>query len=343
MYVIYNIMENSLYNYIIFENISHSDFLFEGTIHSSFHTLINDLWMIVREAEPLYVDGYYAILFENLNVDNDIINNFEKLVICWGDVNFNSMFNSFNDTTIIDENGKISNVVIRISLNELTKTNFSMEMMHELNHLYRFFNILKTNSLYNISSEKSRLLIYNNVINNENISIISSLIKTLYYYSEKDEINSIVSELYEYFYNTEEINRNNYRDFLKNTSVNFAYNKINQCLSLMMKISDNENMKLNFVKVLKDVILDLKELNDNDAFNKFKKRLISAFSRIEHLTLKAIDRVLYKIEVDFPNRKINSNVRLKEFKDNNFITNSEFTFKLLVEMQKIKDIIKLID
>ena len=89
-------------------------------------------------------------------------------------------------------------------------------------------------------------------------------------------------------YNTEEINRNNYRDFLKNTSVNFAYDKINQCLSLMMKISDNENMKLNFVKVLKEVIPDLKELNDNDVFNKFKKRLISAFSRIEHLTLKAI-------------------------------------------------------
>lgn len=336
-------MENSLYKYIIFENISHSDFLFEGTIHSSFHDLINDLWDKIINIEPIYVDGYYAIVFENLNVDNDVINNFEKLVICWGNTNFSSMFNSFNDSTIIDDNGKISNVIIRISLNELTKTNFSLEMMHELNHLYRFFNIIKNNSLDNIEKEKYRLLKYNDIINNEDESIISQLIKTSYYYSEKDEINSIISELYEYFYNTEEINRNNYKNFLKKTSVNFAYDKINQCLDFMLKINNDKNIKLKFIKILKSIIPNFKELDDNNAFNFFKKRMISAYSRIEHLTLKAIDRVLYKIENDFPNRKVLPNIRIKEYKMNQHHTNIDNSIKLMEEIVRIKNLINLID
>lgn len=122
---------------------------------------------------------------------------------------------------------------------------FWRSMFHELQHAYRYFNILKReeeNKEKNVKVDVEND-IYNNFFEDETIK---EIVVELFYQLNQDEINSHLFEIYPFLKTHTEINRDNYKNYL---SVIPSYNIIEN-LKYFQNIFNNTNAeKLPNIKI----------------------------------------------------------------------------------------------
>lgn len=87
---------------------------------------------------------------------------------------------------------------------------FRETMFHELQHAYRHYQILKKEE-ENKEKLRSEKKIYLDVLSND---IINKLVKYIYYYTNTNEIDAHLTEMYPYLQKHKEITIQNYKNFL---------------------------------------------------------------------------------------------------------------------------------
>ena len=310
-------------------------------VNKSFLPLIENIWSMIMNEDALSIGDYHIIPLENIFVENDIIEHFKMITVEWGgseEKKIRSAFFSFQEDLKINENNKLINVQLHISLKELAKSQFKIEMMHELNHVLRNYFFL-TKDIKTQDSEKDRISLLS-TLEVGDIDTISSKIKFNFYCSDKDEINARASELYSVIYDNNEINRTNFDKYIQNTNMILVQKSLRNMLAIL-SLELTESVKEMLGELIKrNVESCYSELSNLNTFKIYRKRLVNALAYAEHQAYKVIEQALYDVENDFADRK-KQNYLQKEMTmlgDNG----SDDVKRILEGIQKCENIRKLI-
>lgn len=330
------------YNLVILENISKNLNIFESRgVNDKILPLIETLWNVVINQNPISVNGLNLIRLDNLNVDCEWLNNFRRLTIEWGENRISdSKFYSFSDETAI-EGGKLVNVYMHISISELTKMDFQREMMHELHHAYRNYCFLKQDETV-WTQERDRLVNLSDTLsNNINNDIHNSQIRYAFYLSEKDEINARASELYPFILNNSQITRNNFREYIESTNAIKSINALKTLLRRYFDLNLDNGIKELIGNIITQTIPQYSNLDNIQAFQILRKRIVNAISYGEHQNYKVISNALQKAE-ELDNNRKPKEIALEEYSQWKDILNEKELSNVINALKQLNETKKLI-
>ena len=173
---------------------------FEASLNYAYHNVSNGIHYI--ESKHVPVDGFlywptFYIFFTKHTKESGAFYNSQ----CEYDVLTNTMWGA-----------KFNYFETEEDYPNINYNKFREIMFHELQHAYRHYQILKKDdeNKEKIQSEKN---IYQDILSD---NIIKGLVKNVYYYTNKDEIDAHLAEMYPYLQEHKEITIENYKQYLEN-------------------------------------------------------------------------------------------------------------------------------
>lgn len=310
----------------------------EQGIVDKYESIIDELYYAVSKEKALPYDDDFSYLVYNLGnyrmKQNCFIQDVTLLVFA-GHKGHNFDGSEFKpkETTKITKSYRLSDFYIFIGIddNDINSKNgkkqFYYELSHELQHAYRTYCILLTNDSDAIDGEKRVKERYGNSIkmygkNDDNR--LRNLVSRLYYVSEKDEISSEINRLFEYIRQNEEINSNNYREYIDNMPLYISIKELDR-FSQIMKKNENDSDFVEFVGGIFGIISNKENENKSKLYVEFMTRLSFNGSWALRKFYKCLYNAFEKFGRIVP-RTINRNVNERMF-----------DFDVMEEIEKIKD------
>lgn len=206
-----------------------------------------------------------------------------------------------NAKTKIDDKGKLSDfrIFIGVDWNSLdtkeSEIQFSNELSHELQHAYRIFKILSSgdNAIRNEKKLAKRYTVATQMMLSNETSLGVRQIATLYYLTEKDEISSMVNEVFEYVRKNPSINNENYEEFLDDIPLYHNIKTIGASIVAMDENSDDEDFVKNVGEVFK-AISGNRNTTSKKAFKEFKNRLVSKYAYSKRVFYRVLNHAFEK-------------------------------------------------
>ena len=228
----------------------------ERGVFPNYHDFIIDIYHELIKKKPIYIGDYYMYSIIYTPKTDEFIDNIEVSCCVYSDMNnleSSKFINTKKNGMDLTKDGKLTNCKIIVSLNgengKIPKNEFLYTLIHEMQHAYRYWNILSQNNGKLDSAEEYRRERYdrnqyaadtarkNSKENNESEALFLDRLITMSLYDlDNDEINAYSSEIYEYIKQNEYINIKNYREYINDIEI-FKKLKI---ASNTIKIIDNK-------------------------------------------------------------------------------------------------------
>lgn len=217
-----------------------------------------------------------------------------------------------NEAAILNDSKKMigAKFIIRIKDkfidSENGKNEFYQTMAHEIQHVYRFYNIFLSNNSY-YDEEMKRMERGKNAYKiSRNTSLpLEYVVATVYYLSDRNEISSESNRLYEFLRNNTQINEDNINEFLNNELplYTISENLKNFLIEMDSNIKiDNTSYIRQIGEIFKKIIKDSKT-TPLKSFLKFRTRVIDSAMFANRL----FKRTIAKAFDDFNRRTNNPN------------------------------------
>lgn len=186
----------------------------------------------------------------------------------------------------------LENVKIQLSLSAFDREEFENACSHELMHASDCYYILrKNNAIIPQGYQKKSIKYSNGLLNLDSGNrIVNSTMYTLF----QDEMSANLQSLYDYIINNKEINRENYKTYIKNTDIYFIITSLKENLLKIENMSFSH--KLAVGKIYQEYT---NEVGEN--FKKFKTTYINSFKRFKSLleySISRYERKMYRVIYD---------------------------------------------
>lgn len=256
--------------------------------------LCDFLWNYIHKYSNVYKICDSGKTFVYRNIDTHSLSNFcdiiTELTIKIGSTD-NSYF--YAPSVYYNEETKLlENVKIQLSLSAFNREDFENACSHELMHASDCYHILRKNNASIPQGYQKKSIKYSNGLVNLDSGnrIVNSTMYTLF----QDEMSANLQSLYNYIINNKQINRENYKTYIKNTDIYFIITTLKENLSKIEKM--NFSYKMAVGKIYQDYTNAV-----GDGFKKFKTTYINSFKRFKSLleySITRYERKMYKVIYD---------------------------------------------
>jgi hypothetical protein len=252
------------------------------------------LWDYIRKYSNVYKICDKGKTFVYRNIDVHSSSNFCN-IITELTVKINSTENScfYAPSAYYNKNSNLlENVKIQLSLSAFDREEFENACSHELMHASDCYQILRKNNATIPQGYQKKSIKYSNGLLNLDIGnrIVNSTMYTLF----QDEMSANLQSLYDYIITHKEINRENYKTFVKNTDIYFIITTLKENLLKIEHMSFSHKMAVG--KLYQEYTNEV-----GGDFKKFKTTYINSFKRFKSLLEYSIiryERKKYKVIYD---------------------------------------------
>lgn len=205
----------------------------ERGVYDPILEIADELYHLISRSKPILVEkGQYLIKINNYPIQtaNKFLEIIKNIKVYFGESikpHQKSYFGYNDDTVNLSKNKKLINIGFTINLhnqeNKVIYEDFKDVMIHELQHAYWYWNILTSPSINATEDEIARMQNYR-CLKKTSSSDEEELVKTLFYVTERNEIEAFGVQLYNFILNNKDINQTNV--FEKASKTDLGYNII---------------------------------------------------------------------------------------------------------------------
>lgn len=222
------------------------------------------------------------------------------------DMEHSASFAHTNDLDIIPISGnteysqKATNALFRMRIVTQDKDTippdvFSYLLTHEIHHAYRWYQIATSGNEEEIEKETNRRTAYQRYRADKDADNSESVVNTVLYNTEQNEINAFATEVYAYIRSHPEINQYNFREHENNFAIKQKINSIRRNLPKFQQMTLKTNPS--FWRNISDKINKFYKTNNSAAANRkwFIRRCAYAVTFMD----RQYTKVLHKALADF--------------------------------------------
>lgn len=288
-------------------------------IVDNYYSICNEIYDAICEVKPIPNNqeiSYLIYFINNYKMEqNCFIDNINIRVLAGrkGRKYYGSSFMPNESDITLNNGGKLINITMNIGVSDndirtnTSRNEFFKTLAHELHHAFRYYCICNSNNGAKENEKKIRDRYRNaaNMIINDNSDKVEKRIVLASYSLNVNEVMSECNKLYEYIRQNEQINSNNFRDYLEDMPLYF---RIEQAAKNLGELDDylfsKDKDKINYVGEVWKKINNVDNISNEKAFLKYRFDLI----RKEYFIKRVFYRTLNKAFDDFERKKKIQNI-----------------------------------